>query len=221
MEKFQEDLSKLLFEADAFKMGSFQLKSGGISPYFVNFGAIATGQGLRKLGTIYASCLVDCLGADGFNVLVGPAYKGIPLATATATALASEHNIDVKVVYNRKEAKGHGSDAGTVWVGGPLKEDDKAVILDDVFTSGGTKADAMTSLAATWPQTSVIGMLVGVDRLQHSSQGGESMEAFCQQHNLRKMAVLNICELTEHLQKQGHLSADEMAQVMKYVEEGA
>ncbi|MFN2329973.1 MAG: orotate phosphoribosyltransferase, partial [Chromatocurvus sp.] len=130
MKPYQIDFIALARQHNVLKFGEFTLKSGRVSPYFFNAGAFATGASLAALGRYYAQCIVD---ADiAFDVLLGPAYKGIPLATATAVALADHHGRDVPFAYNRKEMKAHGE--GGVLVGAPLHG--RVLVIDDVMTAG-------------------------------------------------------------------------------------
>ncbi len=117
MQPYQTDFIELARRHEVLKFGEFTLKSGRVSPYFFNAGAFCTGAALAELGRCYASRMVES--GLQFDVLLGPAYKGIPLATTTAVALADQHGMDIPIAYNRKEAKSHGE--GGVLVGAPLQ----------------------------------------------------------------------------------------------------
>ena len=136
MQEYQKEFIVFLVEQGVLSFGDFTLKSGRHSPYFVNMGAVDDGPALRRLGSFYASLIKDRF-PDTINVLFGPAYKGIPLAAAAATALDADHHVSVKVSFDRKEAKGHG-EKGKIF-GHVPKDGDQVVIIDDVFTTGETK----------------------------------------------------------------------------------
>ena len=137
MKAFQRDFIEFAIERGVLKFGEFTLKSGRVSPYFFNAGLFNRGGDLAKLGRFYANALMDA-GVE-FNVLFGPAYKGIPIATTTAVALADNHNLDVPYCFNRKEAKTHG-EGGNI-VGAPLSGD--ILIIDDVITAGTAIREVM------------------------------------------------------------------------------
>ena len=131
MEAYKKEFIDFMVESDVLKFGEFTLKSGRKSPFFMNAGAYVTGSQLKRLGEYYAKAIHDTYG-DDFDVLFGPAYKGIPLACATAMALAKDHNKNVPWCFNRKEKKDHGE--GGNLVGAPLKGD--ILLIDDVITAG-------------------------------------------------------------------------------------
>ena len=131
MERYKEEFIEFMVRSDVLKFGDFTLKSGRKSPFFMNAGGYVTGSQLRKLGQYYARAIHENYG-DDFDVLFGPAYKGIPLACATAMALANEHQKNVPWCFNRKEKKDHGE--GGNLVGAPLKGD--ILLVDDVITAG-------------------------------------------------------------------------------------
>ncbi|KAJ1627072.1 orotate phosphoribosyltransferase [Pavlovales sp. CCMP2436] len=149
------------------KFGEFTLKSGRKSPYFFNAGLFNTGGAVAELGRHYAQAIVDS-GLE-FDVIFGPAYKGIPLATATAAALATEHGRDVPWSYNRKEAKDHGE--GGVLVGASL-EGQRVLVVDDVITAGTAVREAFTIISAHGGKLASV--VVALDRQERGAQGGKS-----------------------------------------------
>jgi orotate phosphoribosyltransferase len=165
MQDFQREFIDLARHCDVLRFGDFTLKSGRRSPYFFNAGAFASGAALATLGRCYARCIVAA-GAD-FDVLLGPAYKGIPLATATAVALATEHGRDVPLAYNRKEAKDHGE--GGVLVGAPLRG--RVLVIDDVITAGTAVAEVAQLIEAAGAE--LAGVVIGLNR-QERGQGAAS-----------------------------------------------
>ena len=133
MESYKQEFIEFMVASDVLKFGEFTLKSGRKSPSFMNAGAYTTGTQLRKLGEYYAKAIHDHYGLD-FDILFGPAYKGIPLSVATAMAISELYGKDVRYCSNRKEVKDHG-DKG-ILLGSPIKDGDRVVIIEDVTTSG-------------------------------------------------------------------------------------
>ncbi len=156
MKAFQQEFIEFALSRQVLKFGSFTLKSGRTSPYFFNAGLFNTGGDLAKLGSFYAAALMDA-GID-FDVLFGPAYKGIPIATTTAVALAEHHNRDVPYCFNRKEAKTHGE--GGSLVGSPLKG--RIMLVDDVITAGTAIRESMEIIQAQGAE--LAGVLIALDR---------------------------------------------------------
>ncbi len=162
MKAFQKAFIEFAIDRGVLKFGEFTLKSGRTSPYFFNAGLFNTGGDLAKLGRYYAAALVDS--GISFDVLFGPAYKGIPIATTTAVALAEHHEVDTPYCFNRKEAKSHGE--GGNLVGSPLEG--KVMLVDDVITAGTAIRESMTLIAAN--NASLAGVLIALDR-QEKGQG--------------------------------------------------
>ena len=166
MQDYQRAFIEFALEREVLKFGQFKLKSGRTSPYFFNAGLFNTGRDLAKLGQYYAQALVAA--NIDYDVLFGPAYKGIPIATTTAVALADKHNIDKPYCFNRKEAKAHGE--GGNLVGSPLSG--KIMLVDDVITAGTAIRESMLLIEQN--QAQLAGVLIALDR-QEKGQG----EAFC------------------------------------------
>ena len=145
MEQYKQEFIEFMVASDVLKFGDFTLKSGRKSPFFMNAGAYVTGTQLRKLGEYYAKAIHDNYGLD-FDVLFGPAYKGIPLSVATAMAISELYGVDVRYSSNRKEAKDHG-DAG-IMLGSGLKDGYRVVIIEDVTTSGKSIEETFPILKA-------------------------------------------------------------------------
>ena len=145
MESYKQEFIEFMVDSNVLKFGDFTLKSGRKSPFFMNAGAYVTGTQLRKLGEYYAKAIYDNYGLD-FDVLFGPAYKGIPLAVATAMAISELYGKDVKYCSNRKEEKDHG-DTG-ILLGSPLKDGDRVVMIEDVTTSGKSNEETFPILKA-------------------------------------------------------------------------
>jgi orotate phosphoribosyltransferase len=162
MKAYQRQFIEFALEKGVLKFGEFTLKSGRKSPYFFNAGLFNTGRDLARLGRFYAEALVDA--KIEFDVLFGPAYKGIPIATTTAVALADHHDIDTPYCFNRKEAKTHGE--GGSLVGSAL--DGRIMLVDDVITAGTAIRESMAIIQANGAQ--LAGVLVAIDR-QEKGQG--------------------------------------------------
>lgn len=145
MQAYQTEFIELARQYKVLKFGEFTLKSGRVSPYFFNAGAFASGRALAALGRCYARRIVES--GIQYDVLLGPAYKGIPLAAVTAVALADEHGLDVPFAYNRKEAKTHGE--GGVLVGAPLEG--RVLVIDDVITAGTAVREVITMIEGPAP----------------------------------------------------------------------
>lgn len=165
MQAYQKEFIDLALELGVLRFGEFVLKSGRESPYFFNAGLFNTGYAAARLGRYYAAAIVH---ADlKFDMLFGPAYKGIPIVTVTAAALAEQYDIDVPYAYNRKEAKAHG-EGGSI-VGGPLEG--RVLIVDDVLTAGTAVREAYRLIAAT--NAEIAGLAISLDR-QERGQGASS-----------------------------------------------
>lgn len=134
MEAYKQEFIDFMLESKVLKFGDFTLKSGRKSPFFMNAGGYVTGQQLMKLGEYYAKAIVDTYGTD-FDVLFGPAYKGIPLAVVTAIAMHTLYGKEVRYCSDRKEAKDHGADKGG-FLGSKLQDGDRVIMIEDVTTSG-------------------------------------------------------------------------------------
>ena len=145
MEQYKQEFIEFMVDSNVLKFGDFTLKSGRKSPFFMNAGAYVTGTQLRKLGEYYAKAIHDNYGLD-FDVLFGPAYKGIPLSVATAMAISELYGKDVKYCSNRKEVKDHG-DTG-ILLGSPIKDGDRVVVIEDVTTSGKSIEETFPILKA-------------------------------------------------------------------------
>jgi orotate phosphoribosyltransferase len=156
---YQDDLVRLLVDAGALRFGDFTLKAGGKSPFFVNLGDVATGDQLAGLGTLMAAALEQSFPLC--NHLFGPAYKGIVMVSAIAQAASLEQQKDLPFFYDRKERKAHGE--GGSYIGKLPKDGDRVVIIDDVYSSGGTKVEAVKRLLEDFG-VDPIGILVAVDR---------------------------------------------------------
>lgn len=162
MEQYKQEFIEFMVDCQVLKFGDFTLKSGRKSPFFMNAGAYVTGAQLRKLGEYYAKAIHDKYGLD-FDVLFGPAYKGIPLAVATVMALSDLYGKEVRYCSNRKEAKDHG-DTG-ILLGSKLKDGDRVVIIEDVTTSGKSIEETFPILKAQ-ADVEIKGLMVSLNRME-------------------------------------------------------
>ena len=190
MRPHQTAFLRLALEHGVLKFGEFKLKSGRVSPYFFNLGLISSGAALRELGRAYAQALT----ASGiaYDMLFGPAYKGIPLAAAAAIALA-EAGRDVPYGYNRKEAKDHGE--GGVLVG--ARPQGRVVIVDDVLTAGTALRESVALLRAAG--ASPVAAVIALDRQEQGPDGSSAVAAMEREHGLRIVPLVNVREMLEFL----------------------
>lgn len=183
----------------ALKFGQFRLKSGRISPHFFNAGEFYQGKALATLGQCYAAAIVDS-GIE-FDVLFGPAYKGITLAAATAVALAEHHNLDVPYCFNRKEAKSHG-EGGTI-VGAPLEG--KVLIIDDVITAGTAIREVMAMVAQAEAQAA--GVVIGVDRKERGNSDQSAIQEVESEFSIPVASIIDIDDILTYLDSKADMQA--------------
>ena len=191
----------------ALKFGRFELKSGRTSPHFFNAGEFYNGTALAALGRCYAASIVES-GID-FDVLFGPAYKGITLAAATAIALSEQHGIDVPYCFNRKEAKAHG-EGGTL-VGAPLQG--KVLIIDDVITAGTAIREVMSIVEQVG--ATAAGVVIGLDRKERGTTDKSAIQEVQQQFNVPVASIIDIDDILQYLETKSEHS-DLVAEIGKY-----
>lgn len=191
MEQYQKDFVDFTLETGVLKFGEFTLKSGRISPYFFNAGLFNTGSHLSQLGNFYAQA-IEASNLQ-FDVLFGPAYKGIPLAAATAIALNDNFNRNIPYSFNRKEAKDHG-EGGSI-VGHPLEGD--ILIIDDVITAGTAIREAQDIINANDANTK--GVIVALDRQEKGKGELSAIQEVEQIFGIRVLSIINLSHIIEHL----------------------
>ncbi|MCL2102145.1 MAG: orotate phosphoribosyltransferase [Fibromonadales bacterium] len=177
-----------LVECGALKFGSFTTKSGRVSPYFVNMGAVCSGKGISLLSSNYAKVFQEHFAEKADN-LFGPAYKGIPLCAATATALHKEYGINVSFTYNRKEAKDHGE--GGILVGDAYQEKKRIVIIEDVITAG-TSIEETMKIMQNIPNAKVVGLIVAMDRKEKLSDGKSALQQVKEKYGIETHSIASI-----------------------------
>ena len=197
MEQYKQEFINFMVESEVLKFGEFTLKSGRKSPFFMNAGAYVTGTQLRRLGEYYAKAIHDNYGLD-FDVLFGPAYKGIPLAVATSMAISELYGKEVRYCSNRKEAKDHGGDAGML-LGSKIKDGDRVVIIEDVTTSGKSIEETFPIIQAQG-NVEIKGLMVSLNRMEKGLGGEKSaLEEIREKYGFETNAIVTMEEVVEHL----------------------
>lgn len=195
MEQYKQEFIEFMIDSQVLKFGDFTLKSGRKSPFFMNAGAYVTGTQLRRLGEYYAKAIHDHYGLD-FDILFGPAYKGIPLSVATTMAISELYGKDVRYCSNRKEVKDHG-DTG-ILLGSKLKDGDRVVIIEDVTTSGKSIEETFPIIKAQ-ADVEIKGLMVSLNRME-KGQGEKS--ALCEikeKYGFDANAIVTMADVVEYL----------------------
>ena len=195
MEAYKQEFIDFMVESDVLKFGEFTLKSGRKSPFFMNAGAYVTGSQLRRLGQFYAQAIHDNYGTD-FDVLFGPAYKGIPLAVATTIAFSELYGRDIRYCSNRKEIKDHG-DVG-ILLGSDLNDGDKVVIIEDVTTSGKSIEETFPILTAQ-ANVDVVGLMVSLNRQERGKTQQNALAEIREVYGIETGAIVTMEEVVEYL----------------------
>ncbi|CSB21670.1 orotate phosphoribosyltransferase [Vibrio cholerae] len=196
MKAYQREFIEFALEKQVLKFGEFTLKSGRKSPYFFNAGLFNTGRDLARLGRFYAAALVDS-GIE-FDVLFGPAYKGIPIATTTAVALADHHDVDTTYCFNRKEAKDHGE--GGNLVGSKLEG--RVMLVDDVITAGTAIRESMELIQAN--KADLAGVLVAIDRQEKGKGELSAIQEVERDFGCAVISIVSLTDLITYLEQQGN-----------------
>ena len=195
MEAYKEEFIGFMIDCQVLKFGDFTTKSGRKTPFFINTGFYRTGAQLKRLGEYYAQAVHDAFGTD-FDVLFGPAYKGIPLTVTAAIALSEKFGADIRYCSNRKEVKDHG-DKG-ILLGSPIGDGDKIVIIEDVTTAG-------TSIQETYPilkaqgDVDVVGLVVSVDRMERGQGDKAALQEISETYGMKTTAIVTMKEVVEFL----------------------
>ena len=199
MKAYQREFIEFALSKQVLKFGEFTLKSGRKSPYFFNAGLFNSGRDLARLGRFYAAALVDA-GIE-YDVLFGPAYKGIPIASATAVQLAEIHDQDVPWCFNRKEAKDHGE--GGNLVGSPLKG--RIMLVDDVITAGTAIRESMDIIKANGAD--LAGVLIALDRQEKGKGELSAIQEVERDYQARVIAIITLGDLIRYLEEQPEMAA--------------
>ena len=195
MEAYKKEFIEFMVDCNVLKFGDFVTKSGRKTPFFVNTGFYRTGAQLRRLGAYYAEAIRDKFGLD-FDVLFGPAYKGIPLSVAATIAISEKYGADIRYCSNRKEVKDHG-DKG-ILLGSPINDGDKVVIIEDVTTAGTSIEETLPIIKAQGDVTPV-GLVVSVDRMERGKGEKSALAEIEEKYGLQTTAIVTMAEVVEHL----------------------
>ena len=195
MEQYKQEFIEFMVECQVLKFGEFTLKSGRKSPFFMNAGGYVTGTQLLKLGEYYAKAIHDNYGLD-FDVLFGPAYKGIPLSVATTMAISKLYGKDIRYCSNRKEVKDHG-DTG-ILLGSKLKDGDRVVIIEDVTTSGKSIEETYPIIKAQ-ADVEIKGLIVSLNRIEKGQTDKSALCEIKEKYGFDANAIVNMQEVVEYL----------------------
>ena len=195
MEAYKQEFISFMVDCQVLRFGDFVTKSGRKTPFFINTGFYRTGSALRRLGKYYARALKDHFDLD-FDVLFGPAYKGIPLSVAASMAISEDYGRDVRYCSNRKEIKDHG-DTG-ILLGSPLKDGDRVVIIEDVTTAGTSIRETVPILKAQ-ADVELAGLVVSVDRMERGSGSVSALEEIGAEYGMKTASIVTMAEVTEYL----------------------
>lgn len=203
MEQYKKYFIDFMIECDVLKFGSFTLKSGRKSPFFMNAGAYVSGSQLLRLGEFYAQAIHENFG-DDFDVLFGPAYKGIPLSVSTAIAYSKLYGKEIKYCADRKELKDHGADKGSL-LGYNIKDGDRVIIIEDVTTSGKSIEETYPKIKAQESSAGgikIIGEIVSLNRMEKAADSTKSaLEVISEKYGFPAKAIVNMKEVVEVLYK--------------------
>mgnify|MGYP005767331761 CR=1 FL=1 len=195
MEAYKQEFIEFMVESQVLKFGAFTLKSGRKSPFFMNAGAYVTGTQLKRLGEYYAKAIHDNYGLD-FDVLFGPAYKGIPLSVATTMAISELYGVDIRYCSNRKEVKDHG-DTG-ILLGSKIKDGDRVVIIEDVTTSGKSIEETFPIIQAQG-NVEIKGLMVSLNRMERGKGTKSALEEIQETYGFPANAIVTMEEVIEYL----------------------
>jgi orotate phosphoribosyltransferase len=220
MEAYKQEFIEFMVDCQVLKFGDFVTKSGRKTPFFVNTGFYRTGAQLRRLGQYYAKAIHDKYGLD-FDVLFGPAYKGIPLTVAATMAISELYDRDIRYCSNRKEVKDHG-DKG-ILLGSPIQDKDRVIIIEDVTTAGTSIQETLPIIKAQGDVTPV-GLVVSVDRMERGQGTKSALKEIEEKYGLQTTAIVTMAEVVEHLynrEYKGNVVIDDAmkAAIDRYYEE--
>lgn len=223
MEQYKKEFIDFMVECNVLKFGSFTLKSGRQSPFFMNAGAYVTGSQLKRLGEYYAKAIHDNFG-DDIDVFFGPAYKGIPLAVVTAVAYSELYGKEIKYCCDRKEEKDHGADKGAL-LGYKIQDGDRVVIIEDVTTSGKSIEETYPKIKAqetTEGGIKIVGEIVSLNRMEKAPDSDKAaLDVITEKYGFPARAIVSMSEVVDALYTNGDkkLITDEIkAEIDKYYE---
>ena len=196
MEQYKQEFIEFMVESKVLKFGDFTLKSGRKSPFFMNAGGYVTGSQLKRLGEYYAKAIHHKYG-DDFDVLFGPAYKGIPLAVVTAMAYSELYKKEVRYCSDRKEEKDHGADKGS-FLGSKLKDGDRVVMIEDVTTSGKSMEETVPKVKGA-ANVTIVGLMVSLNRGERGKGDKSALEEVKELYGFETDAIVSMEEVVEYL----------------------
>jgi len=220
MEKYKEKFIDFLLRKGALGIGEFELKSGRISPYFINTAVFNDGESIAELGDSYANTIDDNFRKEDYDIIFGPAYKGIPLAVATAISL--QHlGINKGILFNRKEPKGYGEatkqDKQKKWIVGKIEDGDRILMVDDVFTTGDTKYESINLLNDIADNLEYVGLVIAVNRQEVGPDGKDAIKQFEQKTGIPVISIVDILEIKTYLSEEGEFSEAELKGIDDYL----
>ena len=221
MESYKQEFIEFMVESDVLKFGEFTLKSGRKSPFFMNAGAYVTGSQLKRLGEYYAKAIHSTYG-DDFDVLFGPAYKGIPLGVVTAIAYSELYGKEVRYCSDRKEAKDHGADKGN-FLGSELKDGDRVIMIEDVTTSGKSMEETVPKVKGA-ANVEIVGLMVSLNRMERGKGDKSALEEIQETYGFPANAIVTMEDVITYLYNrpcQGKIQIDDKmkAAIDAYYEE--
>ncbi len=196
MEAYKQEFIEFMVDSNVLKFGDFTLKSGRKSPFFMNAGGYVTGSQLMKLGEYYAKAIHETYG-DDFDVLFGPAYKGIPIAVVTAVAYSKLYGKEVRYCSDRKEEKDHGADKGS-FLGSTLKDGDRVIMIEDVTTSGKSMEETVPKVRGAADVT-IVGLMVSLNRMEKGKGTKSALEEIKDLYGFETAAIVSMADVTECL----------------------
>lgn len=196
METYKQEFIDFMVESDVLKFGEFTLKSARKSPFFMNAGAYVTGSQLKRLGEYYAKAIHDKYG-DDFDVLFGPAYKGIPISVVTAIAYSELYGKEVRYCSDRKEEKDHGADKGS-FLGSKLQDGDRVVMIEDVTTSGKSMEETVPKVRGA-ANVEIVGLMVSLNRMEKGKGDKSALDEIKETYGFETNAIVTMEEVVEHL----------------------
>lgn len=216
MEQYKQEFIDFMLESKVLKFGDFTLKSGRKSPFFMNAGGYVTGNQLKRLGEYYAKAIVDNYGLD-FDVLFGPAYKGIPLAVATTIALDNLYGKEVRYCADRKEVKDHGADMGGL-LGTKLQDGDRVIMIEDVTTSGKSMEETVPKVRNA-ANVEIKGLIVSLNRNEKGKGNKTALKEIAELYGFPTAAIVSMPEVVEYLESKDVLDAELKERIDAYYAE--
>lgn len=197
MESYKSEFVEFMVDCNVLKFGDFTLKSGRKSPFFMNAGSYVTGSQLMRLGEYYARAIHETYG-DDFDVLFGPAYKGIPISVVTAVAYSKLYGKEVRYCSDRKEEKDHGADKGS-FLGSPLQDGDRVIMIEDVTTSGKSMEETVPKVRGA-ADVEIVGLMVSLNRMERGIQSEKSaLDEIKERYSFPAAAIVSMADVIEHL----------------------